>query len=85
MNTLENIDMFLHDSLHSYDNMIFEFSVVMKKLKAGSFMFSDNIDWYNAFFDFSINNNRKHYTYLAYYESSKLKHNFGVIKNEKLK
>ena len=59
--------------------MWFEFDIALKYLKSGGFIFSDNIDWNDAFYDFCDKNKLKHFTYLAYYESEKLKHNFGVI------
>lgn len=78
---LKRIDFFLHDSLHTYENMTFEFELVSKHLKPFGYLFSDNIDWHTAFFDFAKVNNLKYYTYLAYHETNKLRHNFGVIKN----
>lgn len=74
---LGKIDMFLHDSLHSYENMMFEFNTAWKYLNKGRYAFSDNINWHTAFYDFC--KNKQYYTYLAYYESPKLKHNFGAI------
>jgi len=78
LNELKSIDLFLHDSLHSYENMIFEFNISYKYLKPGGYVFSDNIDWNSAFDDFS--ENKSAYKYLAYYESYKLKLNFGAIR-----
>ncbi len=80
LNEIKFIDVFLHDSLHSYANMIFEFELAYKYLNKGSFIFSDNIDWNRAFYEFGKDKN--YFTYLAYYEHWKLKHNFGAIKKE---
>jgi hypothetical protein len=74
---LGKIDFFLHDSLHSYENMTFEFNLAYKHLKESGFLASDNIDWNNVFKDFSLN--KRSYSYLAYYESPSLKNNFGII------
>lgn len=38
------IDVFLHDSLHTYEHAAFEFSVVLPHLKSGSVLACDNID-----------------------------------------
>jgi hypothetical protein len=77
---LGNIGMFIHDSLHTYDNMKFEFNIAYEHLKKGGFLVSDNIDW-NSFFD-DFSNGKRSFSYLAYYESSLLKHNFGLIVRE---
>lgn len=74
------IDLFLHDSLHTYENMNFEFRKAYDYLKNGGFLVSDNIDWNSFFKDFS--SGKKSYSYLAYYESSLLKDNFGLIVKE---
>ena len=50
---LETIDLFFHDSEHSYENMMFEYSTAWKYLKKGGLLVSDNIDWNNAFDDFA--------------------------------
>ncbi|HUX57541.1 MAG TPA: class I SAM-dependent methyltransferase [Bacteroidales bacterium] len=74
---LGEIDIFLHDSLHSIENMNFEFNLAYKYLKNRGILASDNIDWNNVFKDFSLN--KKSCSYLAYYESPLLKDNFGII------
>ena len=50
---LENIDVFLHDSDHSYRNMIFEFDAVDKKLSKSAIVMSDDIDTNQAFMEFA--------------------------------
>jgi hypothetical protein len=77
---LNNVDIFLHDSLHSYDNMIFEFDLASKYVRSGGFILSDNIDWHNAFYDFCKKQKLIYKTFLAYFESKRLKHNFGAIR-----
>jgi len=46
------IDIFLHDSDHSYQNMLWEFQTAWKYLKAGGLLLSHNIDANDAFSDF---------------------------------
>lgn len=50
---LPMIDIFLHDSLHTYDNMIFEYRTAWHALKKGGILLSDDVDWNTAFEDFS--------------------------------
>jgi predicted O-methyltransferase YrrM len=49
---LGNIDVFLHDSEHTYENMMFEYTTVWPHLKPGRVIISDNIEWNSAFRDF---------------------------------
>ena len=46
------IDLFLHDSLHTYQNMMFEFKKSWPNIKTGGFLLSDDILGNNAFYDF---------------------------------
>ncbi len=46
------IDIFLHDSEHSYQNMLWEFRTAWMYLKAGGLLLSHNIDTNDAFSDF---------------------------------
>jgi predicted O-methyltransferase YrrM len=48
----EEVDLFLHDSEHSYENMMFEFETVWKRLRNGGGIVSDNVEWNKAFDDF---------------------------------
>ena len=50
---LGSIDFFFHDSLHTYENMMFELSLSWKYLRQGGMIISDNIDDNQAFQDFS--------------------------------
>jgi hypothetical protein len=77
---LKSADIFLHDSLHSYENMMFEFNLACNHVKESGYILSDNIDWHNAFYDFCKNKNLEYKTFLAYLETPKLNHNFGAIK-----
>ena len=49
---LGNIDIFFHDSLHTYEYMMFEYKLAWGKLNKGGLLISDNIDLNNAFKDF---------------------------------
>lgn len=46
-------DMFIHDSLHTYDHMMFEFQTAWPFLKTSGILLSDDSDWNSAFLDFS--------------------------------
>lgn len=49
---LGEIDLFLHDSLHTYGHMLFEFRAAWPRLKAGGLLLSHDIGRNAAFFDF---------------------------------
>jgi predicted O-methyltransferase YrrM len=46
------VDIFLHDSEHTYRNMLWEFTTAWPHLKAGGLLLSHNIDANSAFSDF---------------------------------
>jgi predicted O-methyltransferase YrrM len=50
---VSRIDIFLHDSDHSYQNMLREFQIAWTRLKAGGLLLAHNIDTNEAFHDFS--------------------------------
>ena len=50
---LGRVDVFLHDSHHTYENMMFEYSTAWDYLPKGGLLLSDNTDYNNAFRDFS--------------------------------
>jgi len=50
---LQPIDIFTHDSLHSYDHMLFEFRTAWPYLREGGVLCSDDIDANKAFIDFA--------------------------------
>jgi predicted O-methyltransferase YrrM len=56
------IDMFLHDSDHSYQNMMWEFETAWTYLKAGGLLLSHNIDYNDVFPDFCREHGVKGYT-----------------------
>lgn len=52
---LEHLDIFFHDSLHTYEHMMFEYKLAWNKLGKDGILISDNIDLNNAFRDFCNN------------------------------
>jgi predicted O-methyltransferase YrrM len=46
------IDIFFHDSLHTFEHMYFEYSTAWPKLRDGGLLFSDDISWSAAFHKF---------------------------------
>ncbi|MFQ5573493.1 MAG: class I SAM-dependent methyltransferase [Nitrosopumilaceae archaeon] len=61
-NILKNtsdIDVFLHDSNHTYKHMMLEFRTAWPNIKDGGFLLSDNVHWNDAFLDFTDNVNKK--------------------------
>lgn len=57
---LDGIDMFIHDSEHSYDNMKFEYEEVWDNINYGGLLISHDINDNKAFSEFS-NNKKKVY------------------------
>jgi predicted O-methyltransferase YrrM len=53
MHLLGPIDLFLHDSDHSYGWMELEFRTAWEKISPGGILAADDIDWSYAFIDFS--------------------------------
>lgn len=52
LDELGTIDMFLHDSEHSYQNMLGEYQTAWTYLKNGGILLSHDVDMNNAFSDF---------------------------------
>jgi predicted O-methyltransferase YrrM len=50
--SLPAIDIFLHDSLHTFRNMTFEFETVWPRLREGGFLLSDDVEMNRAFTKF---------------------------------
>jgi len=59
LNALPSIDLFYHDSDHSYGNQIKEYRLAWPKISRGGALVSDDINWSNAFLDFCTEVNRK--------------------------
>jgi len=54
LDKLKSIDLFLHDSLHTYENMMFEYCLAHMHLRDGAYLMSDDVTiwWSFAFIDF---------------------------------
>jgi len=52
MEDLGQIDIFFHDSLHTYKNMMFEFDAAWPHVRKGGFLLSDDINDNSAFYQF---------------------------------
>ena len=50
---LGKIDVFIHDSLHTYDHMSWEFETAYPVLRAGGLLVADDALWNEAFYDFA--------------------------------
>lgn len=49
---LDHIDLFYHDSEHSYETMMFEFNTVWEKIRKDGFLLADDIRWNDSWKDF---------------------------------
>ncbi|MCL5730687.1 MAG: class I SAM-dependent methyltransferase [Candidatus Thermoplasmatota archaeon] len=52
---LNGLDLFFHDSEHTYENVMFELNTVLPHMRTGSFIVIDNYDWTDAPKDFAEN------------------------------
>jgi len=50
---LDHIDMFYHDSDHSYAHMMFEYEQAMRKLTPGGLIVADDVSWNASLWDFA--------------------------------
>lgn len=50
---IDEIDLFIHDSEHSYSCMLFEFELAWAWLSDGGILLADDIDWNSAFAQFT--------------------------------
>jgi predicted O-methyltransferase YrrM len=62
LNQVRSVDFFLHDSLHTYSHMSFEFETVWPHLKEGGILASDDADVNSAFADFAMRIGRNYVT-----------------------
>ena len=53
VNKVPFIDIFLHDSLHTYEHMSFEYKVVWSKIKEDGLLLSHDVMWNKAFLEFA--------------------------------
>jgi len=76
------IDIFLHDSEHTYENMTGEFNLVWEYIKKGGILICDNIDNNDAFSDFCKKVDRKPLLFPEGINVSSFKNDFrfGLIK-----
>ena len=58
---LDTIDLFFHDSEHSYDCMMFEFELAFDRLRSGGALLSDDIASNESFFEFASRRGRTPY------------------------
>ena len=56
LRNLGSIDAFLHDSEHTYENMMFEYETTWPHLREGGVLLSDDIHWNRAFYNIVRNN-----------------------------
>lgn len=50
---VSHVDLFFHDSHHSYTHMMWEYTTAWPFLKDSGLLFSDDISWNTAFWDFA--------------------------------
>ena len=62
LNRVRKVDIFLHDSLHTYKNMMYEFETVWPYIARRGILLSDDITFNTAFQDFC----QKHYLHPVY-------------------
>lgn len=66
---LGTVDLFFHDSLHTYDHMMFEYRTMWPRLKPGAFLLSHDVHWNRAFRDFVREQRQREY----------VAHGFGLV------
>lgn len=64
LHNLDNIDIFIHDSLHTYEHMIFEFQIAWKYLREDGLLISHDI--WNPWIDFCKEKKRDYIVYQHY-------------------
>lgn len=74
LKSLGTIDIFFHDSLHTYKNMVFEYQTAWPYVRNEGFLFSDDILGNNAFYDFNVNKKTR-----SFILSSNTNFSFGVL------
>jgi Methyltransferase domain len=53
LSQLQRVNVFIHDSLHTQEHMLWEFRTAYPYLRAGDLLFADDALWNNAFNDFA--------------------------------
>lgn len=67
---IPKIDVFIHDSLHTYDHMLWEYDTAWPSIGPGGLLASDDVFWNKAFKTFCAKKGIKGNT----------KHGFGIVK-----
>jgi len=62
---LDAIDLFFHDSDHSYNHMMFEFEQAMRKLSPNAVVVADDISWNTSLWDFADQHGLPGYNFRA--------------------
>lgn len=57
---LKKVDFFLHDGSHTYRDMLNDYTTSWTKLPKNGILVSDDVNYNDAFLDFSNSNNQKH-------------------------
>lgn len=70
-----SVDIFFHDSLHTYKNMLYEFEKAWPYIKKGGFLISDDIGGNNAFHDFCSSRNIE-----SFFLSQKQSSSLGIVR-----
>jgi len=77
LDNVESLDIFIHDSEHTYDHMMWEFETVWPHLIKNGIIVSDDTSWNNAFEDFSLKMNAKNLQLSR--DKSYEKEKFGIL------
>jgi hypothetical protein len=54
LDEIRSTDIFIHDRLHTYEHMLWEFRMAYQHLRPGGLLFSDDAQWDSAFHDFVL-------------------------------
>jgi Methyltransferase domain len=74
--SIKLVDLFVHDSLHTYRHMNFEFETVWPHLRPGSAVVADNVDLNDAFREFAV---KVQPTYSALVKEENATDLFGIL------
>jgi predicted O-methyltransferase YrrM len=66
LDKLGKVDIFLHDSLHTYDHMMFEYQTAYPHIVEGGLLLSDDVLWNRAFYDFCKKQGKKPIIYRTF-------------------
>jgi len=76
------IDIFIHDSLHTYSHMMKEYCLAWPYIKEGGFLISDDVIANGAFQDFAKKINHKTFIISVKKDSSDIRSRAGFIRKE---